>query len=91
LKNSTILFLVAALILVWFGSEASLAQEICVTSCISLAGATIWEEAIAVAILPALIIVGAIKLRSTEKLRTRQKSDGVSSSSSAGPSHNEKP
>jgi membrane protein implicated in regulation of membrane protease activity len=72
MKNSTILFLGAALILVWFGSEAFTAQEICVTSCVQFPGASLWEEAVAVAILPVLMIIGAFRLRRTERLQAQR-------------------
>jgi len=66
-KNSSILFIVAVLILGWFGAEVYTAQNICVTTCISLSGLTSWEQAIAVAILPALLVAGGLKARQTEK------------------------
>jgi membrane protein implicated in regulation of membrane protease activity len=66
-RNSQILFLVAVLILVWFGAEVYTAQNICATSCISLSGLTGWEQAIAVAILPALLVIGGVKAHQNEK------------------------
>jgi purine-cytosine permease-like protein len=78
LKNSTILFLAALLILGWFGAETYYGQNICVTSCISFQGYPVWAEVIAVAILPVLLLIGALKLRATEKL-VAQKKTGVSS------------
>jgi hypothetical protein len=66
-RNSNILFLVAFLILAWFGAEAFTAQNICVTSCVDLSGLTNWEQAIAVAILPAILVFGGFRLRKTEK------------------------
>jgi membrane protein implicated in regulation of membrane protease activity len=66
-RNSNILFLVAFLILGWFGAEVFTAQNICVTSCVDLSGLTSWEQAIAVAILPIILVYGGIRLRKTEK------------------------
>jgi len=66
-KNSQILFLVAFLVLGWFGAEVYTAQNICVTTCISLAGLTNWEQGITVIILPALLVVGGFKARQNEK------------------------
>jgi membrane protein implicated in regulation of membrane protease activity len=79
-KNSSILFLVAFLVLVWFGAEVYTAQNICVTSCIDLSGLTGWEQAIAVAILPALLIAGGVKARQNEK---KQSSTAVAESTSS--------
>ena len=67
MRNSTILFLAAIVILVWFGSEAFTAQELCVTSCIMLTGLNALEDAIVVAVLPILLLVGALKVRAKEK------------------------
>ena len=67
MKNSNILFLVAILVLGWFGAEVYTAQNICVTSCISLAGMASWEQGIAVVILPALLIAGGLRARQNEK------------------------
>ena len=67
MRNSTILFLAAIVILVWFGSEAFTAQELCVTSCIMLTGLNFLEDAIVVAILPVLIVVGGFRVRKKEK------------------------
>jgi membrane protein implicated in regulation of membrane protease activity len=91
LKNSTIVFLAAAVVLVWFGSEAFLGQEICATSCISLAGTTSWEDAVVVAILPVLLLIGALKLRSKEKIEASQRKAGISSGSrdESGPGEKE--
>jgi len=66
-KNSSILFLVAVLVLGWFGAEVYTAQNICVTSCIDLSGLTNWEQAIAVVILPVLLIAGGVRTRQNEK------------------------
>jgi hypothetical protein len=66
-KNSTILFIVALLILAWFGAEVVTAQEICVTSCISLSGWAYWEQAIAVLVLPLILILGGIQAKRNEK------------------------
>ncbi len=67
MKNSQILFLVAFLVLGWFGAEVYTAQNICVTTCISLAGLTGWEQGIAVAVLPVLLVIGGLKARQNEK------------------------
>ncbi|MDG6996650.1 MAG: hypothetical protein JRN52_12080 [Nitrososphaerota archaeon] len=67
MRNSTMLFLVALLILGWFGAEAYTAQNICVTGCIDLSGFTGWQQAIIVAILPVLLVLGGIRARSNEK------------------------
>ena len=67
MKNSNILFLVAFLILGWFGAEVYTAQNICVTTCMDLSGLTNWEQAIAVVILPAILVYGGFRARKTEK------------------------
>ena len=67
MRNSNILFLVAFLILGWFGAEVYTAQNICVTSCIDLSGLATWEQAIAVVILPAILVYGGLRARKTEK------------------------
>ena len=67
MKNSTILFFVALLVLAWFGAEVVAAQEICVTSCMVLSGWTYWEQAIAVLILPLVLVVGGIQAKRNEK------------------------
>ena len=67
MRNSQILFLVAFLILGWFGAEVYTAQNICVTTCVDLSGLTSWEQAIAVAILPVILIYGGFRVRKTEK------------------------
>lgn len=67
MRNSQILFLVAVLVLGWFGAEVYTAQNICVTSCISLVGLTGWEQATAVVILPILLVAGGFKARQNEK------------------------
>lgn len=67
MRNSSILFIVAILILCWFGAEVYTAQNICVTTCIDLSGLTTWEQAIAVGILPVLLIIGGFKARQNEK------------------------
>ncbi len=69
MRNSMILLLAALLILAWFGSEVYIAQEICVTSCIYLTGQPGWVQAIAVAILPALLLLAAFRVRKTEAIR----------------------
>jgi len=66
-RNSQILFLVAVLILGWFGAEVYTAQNICVTTCIDLSGLTSWEQAIAVVVLPAILFYGGLRARKTEK------------------------
>jgi purine-cytosine permease-like protein len=66
-KNSQILFLVAFLVLGWFGAEVYTAQNICATTCISLSGLTGWEQAIAVIILPLLLVIGGLRARQNEK------------------------
>ena len=66
LRNSTILFLAAIVFLVWFGAEAFTAQEICVTSCIMLSGLNNLEDAIIVAILPVLLVIGGVRVRAKE-------------------------
>lgn len=67
MRNSMILFLAAIVVIVWFGSEAFTANEICATSCISLAGLNVAEEALAVAVLPVLLLIGGIRVRQNEK------------------------
>ena len=67
MRNSSILFLVAVLVLGWFGAEVYTAQNICVTSCLDLSGLTGWEQAIAVAILPVLLVIGGVRARQNEK------------------------
>lgn len=67
MRNSQILFLVAILILGWFGAEVYTAQNMCVTTCIDLSGLTSWEQAIAVAFLPVILIYGGLRVRKTEK------------------------
>jgi TRAP-type C4-dicarboxylate transport system permease small subunit len=66
-RNSSILFLVAFLVLGWFGAEVYTAQNICVTTCISLSGLTGWEQGIAVAVLPVVLVIGGIRARQNEK------------------------
>jgi membrane protein implicated in regulation of membrane protease activity len=68
MKNSNILFIVAVLILVWFGSETITGQQICVTSCVDLSGMSSWEQAVSVLILPVIILLGAIRVRKNEKV-----------------------
>ena len=58
--------------LVWFGSEAFTAQNICATSCISLGGMNYAEDGIAVAILPVLLLIGGLKVRNNEKKQVMQ-------------------
>jgi hypothetical protein len=70
-RNSNILFLVAFLVLGWFGAEVYTAQNVCVTSCVDLSGLTNWEQAIAVVILPAILVYGGFRLRKTEKNQTQ--------------------
>ena len=66
MRNSNILFLVALVILAWFGSEVFTAQEICATSCISLTGLPVWGQAVSVVALPVLLVIGGAKARKTE-------------------------
>ncbi len=73
MRNSNILFLVAVVILVWFGSEVFVAQEICATSCISLSGLSIWEQGVSVIVLPVLLIIGGIRAKRTEDKNLRTK------------------
>ena len=72
MRNSTILFLAAIVILVWFGSEAFTAQELCVTSCIMLTGLNVLEDAIVVALLPVLLVIGGVRVRKKEKQQVQQ-------------------
>jgi membrane protein implicated in regulation of membrane protease activity len=74
-RNSTILFIVAALVVVWFGSEAYVSQQICITTCESLAGLNSWEQGIAVAILPVILVIAGIRVRQKEKLKSQQTGD----------------
>lgn len=67
MRNSTILLLAAVVVLVWFGSEVATAQEICATTCISLVGLNVVEQAVAVAVLPVLLLIVGIRLRKAEK------------------------
>jgi hypothetical protein len=67
LRQSTIFFIVAVLVLIWFGAEAFPGQQICVTSCYSLKGMNVAEEIAAVAILPVLIVLAGFSLRKSEK------------------------
>ena len=67
MRNSTILFIVALLILGWFGAEVFSAQEICASSCVSLSGLSLWEQVIAVAVLPVLLAIGAFSARKKER------------------------
>lgn len=68
MRNSTILFIVALLILGWFGAEVFSAQEICASSCVSLSGLSLWEQVVAVAVLPVLLGIGAFSARKKEKI-----------------------
>lgn len=74
MRNSTIYFIVALLILGWFGAEAYSAQNICVTGCFDLSGFAGWQQGIIVAILPALLLVAGLRVRSNEK-RQKHASD----------------
>ncbi|MDG6924109.1 MAG: hypothetical protein JRN67_12565 [Nitrososphaerota archaeon] len=67
MRNSTILFLVALLILGWFGAEAYTAQNICVTGCFDLSVFPGWQQAIIVVIFPALLVVAGLRARSNER------------------------
>lgn len=73
LRQSTIFFIVAVLVLIWFGAEAFPGQQICATSCISLKGMNIAEEVAAVAILPILIVLAGINQRRSEKQKEKVK------------------
>jgi membrane protein implicated in regulation of membrane protease activity len=66
LRNSTILFLAAVVILVWFGSEVFTAQELCATTCISLSGLSSFEDAVVVAVVPILLVIGGYRVREKE-------------------------
>jgi hypothetical protein len=66
-RNSRILFIVALLVVAWFGTEDYTSQNICVTTCESLVGLTPIEQAIAVAILPVLLAIGGFYLIRKEK------------------------
>lgn len=57
----------AFVVLVWFGSEAFTAQNICATTCISLGGMNYVEDGIVVAILPVLLFIGGLRVRNNEK------------------------
>ena len=66
-KIPSILFVVALLILGWFGAEVFTAQNICVTTCMDLSGLTRWEQVIAVVFLPAILVIGGFRARRNEK------------------------
>jgi membrane protein implicated in regulation of membrane protease activity len=66
-RNSTILFIVAVLVLVWFGSEAYVSQNICALSCYSLTGSTPLELAIYVAILPVILVIAGVRAMQKER------------------------
>ncbi len=70
MRNSTILFLAAFVILVWFESEALTANELCATGCISLSPLNLPEEGIVAAILPVLLLIGGLRARRNEKHQT---------------------
>jgi hypothetical protein len=89
MRKSTIAFLVAFLVLVWFGAEGFTGQNICVTGCISLAGMTTWEIAIAVAILPAIIIAYGVNLRRKEGSTLNEETPPAEKAAEAG--ENEQP
>lgn len=67
MRNSMILILAAIVIIMWFGSEAFTGNEICATSCVTLAGLNVVEKAVAVAVLPVLLLIGAWRVRENEK------------------------
>ena len=71
MRNSNILFIVAFVILVWFGSEVFTAQEICATSCISLSGLSAWEQVVSIVVLPVILVIGGVRVRKTEKTDTQ--------------------
>ncbi len=81
MRNSAILFLAAIVILVWFGSEAFTASEICATSCISLEGLNTIEDVAIVAILPVFLILGGIRARKKERNATPTTKNEQSTSS----------
>jgi hypothetical protein len=67
MRQSTIFFIVAVLVLVWFAAEAFPGQQICAMSCESLAGLNLPEQIAAVLILPVLIALGGISMRRSER------------------------
>jgi membrane protein implicated in regulation of membrane protease activity len=67
LKQSTALFIVAALVLVWFGAETFPGQEICAMGCVSLKGMNVAEQIVAVVILPIILAIIGLNLRRTGK------------------------
>jgi hypothetical protein len=67
MKQSTILFIVALLVLVWFSAEAFPGQQICVTSCISLSGLNVAEQIAAVVALPIILVIAGVGLRRSGK------------------------
>lgn len=66
MRQSTIFFIVAVLVLIWFGAEAFPGKEICVTSCFSLAPYTLPEQIAIVVALPILIVLAGFSQRRTE-------------------------
>lgn len=63
-------------VLVWFGSEAFTGQEICATSCISLAGLNTVETAAAVAVLPVILLLLGLRVRKVENVTKQTSIDG---------------
>ncbi|MHB8567686.1 MAG: hypothetical protein ACYC7D_01165 [Nitrososphaerales archaeon] len=75
MRNSSYAFIAAFLVLGWFETEAYTAQNICVTSCLDLSGMTMWEQLLAAAILPILIVLYGLNMRRNENLARKQKPD----------------
>ncbi|MHB1908701.1 MAG: hypothetical protein ACYCQJ_07490 [Nitrososphaerales archaeon] len=71
MRQSTIFFVVAILVLIWFGDETFAIGQICVTSCINLAGLSVIEQAGAVAILPIIIVLLGISQRRNENQKPK--------------------
>ena len=71
MRQSTVFFVVAILVLIWFGDETFAIGHICVTSCISLSGLNVVEQAFAVAILPIIIVLLGISQRRNENQKTK--------------------
>ncbi len=67
MKQSTAFFIIAVLVLIWFGAEAFPGKEICATSCISLSGMNIAEQVVTVVIFPIILAIGGIYLRRSGK------------------------
>jgi len=91
LRQSTIFFIVAVLVIIWFAAEAFPGQQICAMSCESLAGLNLPEQIAAVLILPVLIALGGISMRRSEreKALTAKTRASASPSATAAPSNSE--